>query len=197
MAKLFNKDKIGPSSAYQEHLRKEHYGSKWGSSGGRYSGDVILGVLRDRPYITTILDFGAGKGSLGMYIRERLDREIEWTDYDPGIPSIDSLPNRQFDCVVSTDMLEHVEPDRLLTTLKTMESLTKKVLISDIACYPTGKLFGEGPYKGQDMHLIVEEPVWWKKVFESLGLHMATYEHRQKWSKGRYKNRCFMIHERV
>ena len=189
MAVLFNNDTIG--NGYQVQLRKEHDGSKWGTTGARYSGDRILSILNERPYVKSVLDFGAGKGSLGRYIKERLD--VEWTDYDPGRPDIDTLPERQFDCVLSTDVLEHVEPERLDGVIRTLESKARKVLISDIACYPTGKLFGEGPYKGQDLHLIVEDPQWWKEKFN---LHLAYYEHSMKYSKGIYKDRCFMIHEK-
>ena len=187
----------GPSSEYQEQLRKEHSGSKWGTTGARYSGNDVLRVLNERPYIQTVLDFGAGKGSLGEYIRETLGREIEWTNYDPGIPEYDILTEKQYDCVINTDVLEHVEPDYLLETLASLAERTGKVLVSDIACYPTGHLFGEGPYKGLDMHLIVEEPTWWRTQFEITGLHLAEFEWRSKFSKGRYKDRCFMIHERV
>lgn len=195
MAVLFGNDTIG--NGYQEHLRKEHSGSKWGSTGAKYSGRSILRILSERPYIQTVLDFGAGKASLGRYIKEHIGREIEWNDYDPGISNIDVLPSGQFDCVVSTDMLEHVEPERLTNTLRTMAAKARKVLISDIACYPTGKVFGEGPYKGLDMHLIVESPMWWKERLESTGLHLAEYITVSKYSKGKYKDRCLMIHERV
>ena len=183
MAELFANDTIGPSKEYEEHLRKEHNGSKWGSTGARYSGARILDLLRERPQIESVLDFGAGKQTLGRFIKERLGREIRWVDYDPGIPDIADLPSGRFDCVVSTDVLEHVEPERLVDTLLTLESLTGQVLISDIACYPTGKMFGEGPYKGQDMHLIIEEPEWWRQQFKTtMKLSELIYEHQEKLS---------------
>jgi len=198
MAKLYAGDTIGPSVDYQEHLRKEHDGSKWGSTGGRYSGTDVLRLLTERTYIQSVLDFGAGKGSLESFIVERLERKVEWTNYDPGIPGIDQIPQKQFDLVVSTDVLEHVEPRRIYDTLVQLAILTGKVLYSDIACYPTGKVFGEGPYKGQDMHLIVEDPSWWRQQFADLAkLQEFSYEHREHLSKGRQKKRCVMIHERV
>lgn len=197
MANLFANDTIGPSAEYEKQLRLEHAGSKWGSTGARYSGARILDLLRERSQITSVLDFGAGKQSLGRFIKENLGRDIEWVDYDPGIPDIAHLPARRFDCVVSTDVLEHVEPQRLVDTLRTLEGLTGQVLISDIACYPTGKVFGEGPYIGKDMHLIVEDPSWWRTMFLTIGLQELIFEHQEKLSKGRMKARCFMIHERV
>jgi len=197
MAVLFANDTIGPSAAYEKQLKAEHHGSKWGSTGARYSGTRILNLLRERPQIESVLDFGAGKQTLGRFVQDNLGRDIEWRDYDPGVPDIADLPDRRFDCVVSTDVLEHVEPERLTDTLRTLASLTGQVLVSDIACYPTGKLFGEGPYIGEDLHLIVEEPEWWRNQFLTTGLHLAYFEGSQKFSKGIYKERCFMIHERV
>lgn len=196
MANLFANDTIGPSNEYQEQLRKEHSGYKWGSTGARYSGVDILSILNDRPYIQTVLDYGAGKASLGRFLTEQRP-DLRWTNYDPGMAAYDVLPDGKFDCVVSTDMLEHVEPQRLEDTLRIMASKAGKVLISDIACYPTGKLFSEGPYKGQDMHLIVESPEWWKQRLAETGLHLAEFIASSKYSKGKYKDRCFMIHERV
>jgi len=200
MAHLFANDTIGP--LYQEQLRKEHDGSKWGSTGARYSGRDILRLLEERPYIHSVLDFGAGKGSLEEFVQEwSLEvggRQLDWTNYDPGIPEYDTLPDRDFDLVITTDVLEHVEPDLLEHVIKQLEARAGKVMYNDIACYPTGKLFGEGPYKGEDLHLTVQSPQWWKDTFKANStLHMAEYHWRSKYSRGKYKDRCMMIHERV
>lgn len=198
MVRLYAGDTIGPSSEYQEHLQKEHDGSKWGSTGGRYSGADVLQLLEERPYIQTVLDFGAGKGSLEVFIKEKLGRDIVWTNYDPGVLEYNRIPQKQFDLVTTTDVLEHVEPENLVQTLQVLEALTATVLFNDIACYPTGKIFMEGPYKGLDMHLIVEEPSWWRKQFkEAIALHEHIYEHRDKASNRGPRTRCVMIHERV
>jgi hypothetical protein len=198
MARLYAGDTIGPSAEYQDVLRKEHDGSKWGSTGGRYSGADVVQLLTERPYIQTVLDFGAGKGNLESFVRERVQRELVWTNYDPGIPAYDEIPTGQFDLVTNTDVMEHIEPERLGDTLKLVASLVGKVLYSDIACDPTGKNFWEGPYKGQDLHLIQQPPSEWRKAYkEHLGLYELVYEHREKRSKKGTKTRCMMIHERV
>lgn len=188
------------TSEYQAQMAAEHSGSKWGSSAAKYSGDKVLQAIRTRPYVTSVLDFGCGKQSLQQYIQEALpQRDIHWTNYDPGIPGIDTLPNDTFDLVVSTDVLEHVEPKLLDETLKQLNKLTGKVLVSDIACYPTGKKFMEGPYKGIDMHLTVKSPKWWRELFSAQipQLQELTFEHIERRNKGSIKTRCFMINERV
>lgn len=182
---------------YKEHMAKEHDGSKWGTTGWKYSGDLMLKALESRPYVKTVLDFGCGKGTMKEFIlSHRPDLEI--SEYDPGIPGKDQMPTGQFDMVMTSDVLEHVEPHLLTQTIHQLEHLTKWVLCNDIACSPTGKTFGEGPYIGQDLHLIVEEPKWWRARFkQDCGLWEAEYAHREKASNKGPKPRCWLIHERV
>ena len=200
MAKLFNNDRIGPltiSDEYKDAVTTEHRNHRdWGASADTTIGHVILGILRKHSYITTILDFGAGKGSLGRYIRERLDRTLEWTDYDPGIPGIDELPYGTFDMVISSDVLEHVEPEKVEAVIQLLADKTKTVLVTDISCIYTGFTFGAGPFEGQDLHLSVHEPRWWREKFEAIDLILFIYEDKLKLGMGKYKQRCFMVHER-
>lgn len=195
MAKLYANDTIGAD--YKAHMAKEHDGSKWGTTGWKYSGALIVEQLVNRPYVKTVLDFGCGKGTMKQYLATNLP-EVEVFEYDPGIPGKDELPAGQFDAVITSDVLEHVEPHLLDNTIKLLEQKTKWVLINDIACSPTYKTFGEGPYKGQDLHLTVEEPIWWREKFaEVCGLKEHEYQHREKQSNKGRKPRCLLVHERV
>jgi len=192
MAELFKNDTI--SKSYAKQLQKEHNGSKWGSTGFRYSGELLADQLVNRPYLQTALDFGCGKGTLSQGFQE-----LDWSEYDPGIPGKDEVPEGQFDLVTCTDVLEHVEPELIENVVKTLASKTGKVLFLDIACYETGKTFGEGPYIGQDLHLLIKEPTEWRKYIEGLntGLHLAEFQHVTKFSKGQYKDRAVLVYERV
>jgi len=195
MAQLFANNTIG--ALYKENMRAEHDGSKWGTTGWKYAGDLAVKCIESRPYIKTILDFGCGKGTMKNYLEQRFDH-ITVTEYDPGIPGKDTLPTGKFDMVMTSDVLEHVEPDLLDNVLKTLEDYTTFVLFNDIACSPTYKTFHDGPYKGQDLHLTVEEPIWWRERFaKTIGLHEAEYQHREKASNKGRKPRCLLIHERV
>lgn len=185
---------------YKEHMGKEHDGSNWGTTGWKYSGDLMVKAIENRPYVRTILDFGCGKGTMKKYIEDhfRGKRDLEIYEFDPGIPGKDVMPEGPFDMVMSSDVLEHVEPHLLDDTIKQLEGLTRWVMCHDIACSPTGKTFGEGPYIGQDLHLIVEEPSWWRKRFKEVcGLWEAEYAHREKASNKGPKPRCWLIYERV
>ena len=185
---------------YQEQLRKEHAGSKWGSTAWRYGGADVITLLNERPYIRSVLDFGAGKGTMREHVLPHLDRNIEWTDYDPGVPGIDKPPRGQFDLVLTCDVLEHIEPGHIRNAIWTLANLTGKVMYNNIACYPTGKLFGEGPYKGEDLHLIIEDPHWWQRFFDSaLPIEFAQFEYRhiERQRQGRTIQRAVLVHERV
>jgi hypothetical protein len=98
-------------------------------------------------------------------------------------------------------VLEHVEPELITGMIQTMAAKTKKVLYMDIACYPTGKLFAEGPYAGKDLHLTVEDPDWWratvKEALKGTGMIEFQYQWREALSKGGRKVRCLLIYERV
>ncbi len=182
---------------YQTHMAKEHHGSNWGTTGWKYSGQLAIQCIATRPYINTILDFGCGKGTMKPFLQQQFPDKLI-TEYDPGIPGKDTMPHGQFDMVLTTDVLEHVEPHLLDNTIKKLEELTRFVLFNDIACSPTFKTFGEGPYIGEDLHLTVEEPIWWREKFKQVcSLHEAEYQHREKASNKGRKPRCLLIHERV
>lgn len=186
------------SDEYKENMRLEHDGSNWGTTAVKYAGDLIVGALTSRKYITKVLDFGCGKGVLKPYI----EQHCPWVtvyEYDPGIPGKDTLPTDTFDAIVSSDVLEHVEPSKLDETLIWMSEHVKYALIHDIACSPTFKLIATGPYKGQDLHLIVEEPKWWRAKFKEVlpELHEAEYAHREKSSHKGPRPRCWLIYEVV
>ena len=192
-------DTVVISNEYKKHMAKEHDGSKWGTTGYRYAGDLVVKAIKDRPYIKTVLDFGCGKGTMKPFLQEALtERELEIYEYDPGIPGKDTLPSGPFDMVLTSDVLEHIEPHLLDETIVQLEKLTRWVLFNDIACSPTGKTFRDGPYAGQDLHLIVEEPIWWRNKFKEVcSLWEAEYQHRERTSNKGPKPRCLLIHERV
>jgi len=182
---------------YKDHMAKEHDGSKWGTTGWKYAGDLMKKAIEARPYVHTVLDFGCGKGTMKEFLQPFFP-DVKFYEYDPGIPGKDTFPTGQFDMVMTSDVLEHIEPHLLTETIQQLEKLTTWVLCNDIACSPTFKTFGEGPYIGQDLHLTVEEPIWWRKRFQTdCTLWEAEYAHREKASNKGPKPRCWLIHERV
>jgi hypothetical protein len=191
MAKLFAGDTI--SGSYAEQLGKEHDGSKWGSTGARYSGRAVAEVIGSRPYLQTALDYGCGKGTMAQHFHD-----LEWTEYDPGVVGKQEKPRGRYDLVTCTDVMEHVEYEYIKDVAKELGDKTGKVLFVDIACYPTGKLFGEGPYEGKDLHITLLSPNEWSNVFgENTGLQFLESRVIHKISKGKMKERVQLTYERV
>lgn len=183
---------------YQEQLVIEHGDRKWGSSAIRFGGPDVLGLIMQRSYINSVLDFGCGKGLMGEFVKKHAPH-VRWVDYDPGIAGKDTLPDEQFDLVISCDVLEHVEPEHIDDTIIQIADRTKFVLYNNIACAPANSTFGSGPYQGENIHLIIEEPSWWKKKFEVITdpkIELWEYRHCERRHKGGYRLRCTLIHER-
>ena len=122
----------------------------YGTSGSLYAEDILslysaLGAL-------SILDYGAGKGTL----KKSLPEEIDVREYDPAIENIALRPGAA-DLVTCTDVLEHIEPECLAEVLEDINSLAVKGVFLSIACRPAKKFLDDG----RNAHLIVEKPMWW------------------------------------
>jgi hypothetical protein len=144
------------------------------------------------------LDWGAGKGLLGEFIRSYTGERITWTNYDPGMPEYDQIPDGPFDIVVSSDVFEHVEPHLLEETIKQAADRASQFFFMEVPCSPTGKLFASGPYKGQDLHLTVEAPEWWKAtVSRVLGgnWHLRLYTIKDHQRRGKRLQRVALTYE--
>ncbi len=131
-------------------LQKElHSHGKYGISSGRWVGPLKALIARYRA--ETVLDYGCGRGKLkaglGDIVRE----------YDPAIPGKDAEP-KGADIVVCTDVLEHIEPDKLDNVLAHLRGLTGKLLFFNIATRPAGKFLADG----RNAHLIIEPGSWWR-----------------------------------
>jgi hypothetical protein len=186
---------------YQEHLATMHASDRsWGSSAIRFGGPDILGLIMQRKYIRTVLDFGCGKGLMGEFVAEALPGRVEWFEYDPGIPGKDKLPDGRFDMVLTCDVLEHVEPEHLDDTLRQIADRAQFVMYNNIACTPTNNDFTTGPHAGKNIHLIVKPPIWWRDRIGSVTeekIQLWEYRHCERMKQGTYRPRATLIHERV
>ena len=157
------------TDAYKTQLRAEHGGkSKWGSTAHKRVGRSVVALLAEHSDLTSVLDYGAGKSTLEDYVQARVARSLNWTNYDPGMLGLDSVPTGQYDLVVTSDVLEHVEPECVEDTLELLGRLTRKVMHNNIPCTLTGKTFASGPYKGKDLHLTIKTPDEWRQMFTDL-----------------------------
>ncbi len=191
------------TKGYRNEMTRRHIASKkWGNSAKRYGGADVLGLLDRFQKIKTVLDFGCGKGAMKEYVDQRTWRkDIKWTEYDPGMPGVDTLPQGRYDMVVSCDVLEHIEPNELDETLKQLAGWTQVLSYHNIACTPTGHLFTSGEHEGKDVHLIVEPPEWWNDTLaEAFEPDLELWEFRdctRRAKRQTYRARATIIHERT
>jgi hypothetical protein len=126
---------------------------EFGVNGGRHA-ETVMKLMESKAY-KSVLDYGCGKGGL----QRALGFPI-W-EYDPAIPGKDEAP-RPADLVICTDVLEHIEPDKLGPVLEDLKRCVRMVGYFVISTRPAQKTYADG----RNTHLIVEGPQWWGKQLQ-------------------------------
>jgi hypothetical protein len=184
------------SEEYAKQLQDVHQnrGKAWGTTGARNFGDHVCKFLEHRRgYIGSVLDFGAGQRTLGKYVEDcGVDLRVKWTNYDPGIPEISELRGDKFDAVVSSDVLEHIEPELLDATIDQLFELAQKAQFHHIACDPCSLILPDG----RNAHLSVHEPKWWIEQFDRPGWTIMYAAHVYTRRRGRLANECHIMIEK-
>lgn len=121
----------------------------YGVSGQKYAETVAV-IVTKLGGSASVLDYGCGKGMLAKSL------EFPIWEYDPAIPGKDGVP-RSADLVVCTDVLEHVEPDKLVFVLDDIRRCMKKVGYFIVHVGPAQKFFPNG----QNVHLLQKSADWW------------------------------------
>lgn len=143
----------------QLHARPAGYG------GSGYKHVASVRMWAQQLGAESILDYGCGEGTLRQAL---IDSQCPCSlfEYDPAIKGKDVVPDVPVDLVVCTDVLEHVEPERLDNVLKHISFLAVKGIFFVIATRLANK---ELPC-GKNTHLIVQQPEWWKaRVNQTVG----------------------------
>lgn len=122
----------------------------------------------------SILDFGCGKGRL-LETMKNTYPEVDILGYDPANPDYDiDLSPINVDMVISSDVLEHIEPTYLNETLKDLRTKSK-YYFHLIACSPAKLILPDG----RNAHLIIEDSAWWRKRFLDLGYSISNEQFLQ------------------
>lgn len=138
--------------ALQVELHKRKGG--YGDTGERWAPAVR--DLIQRFNATSVLDYGCGQGSLKKALKPICDPSVRIDEYDPAVAGKDGDPSFA-DLVVCTDVLEHVEPNRLDKTLEHLRLLKRKAVFVAISTCTAKRTLKDG----RNAHLIVESADWW------------------------------------
>ena len=131
---------------------------------------TLMKIVKDNN-CKTLLDYGCGKGL--PYDKERC-KEVDLRNpiqelcnlesfdlYDPAYEKYATLPDKKYDIVVCTDVLEHIAEQDIDYVLTEILSRSKKIVFLNISCQPALKHFKEGKFKGKNVHISVFDPSWW------------------------------------
>jgi len=141
------------SEEYKQQLKQTHENKNWGTT-SNLPKQVELAIAKYNP--KSILDFGCGKGQIVNLLKEKYPHMTVY-GYDPAFN--DQLPD-SVDMIMSTDVLEHVEPDALEATLDDLNKRCNIVQYHLIACFKAKKVLPDG----RNAHLIIKTPDWWQEI---------------------------------
>jgi hypothetical protein len=133
----------------------------YGGKGKRWAGAVVW--VAKRFGCGSVLDYGCGEGSLRAWLPDK-PLYLGCREYDPAIPGKDGRPEFA-DLVVCTDVLEHVEPEKLGKVLEHIHSLARKAIFLVVSLREARKNLPDG----RNAHLIVRPPAWWEAKIEDHG----------------------------
>ena len=154
------------------HARPQGYGGK-----GRKWAPVVRELIAWYD-ARTVLDYGCGEGSLGSALPGI-------AEYDPAMPGKDAPP-APADLVVCTDVLEHIEPEKLPAVLIHLRFLTRTAALLVVALDATHKILADG----RNAHLIQESPAWWETQVTAAGfrcepltipIHLSPEKRAKRW----------------
>lgn len=135
------------------HARPNGYGGK----GNKWADEVAhLVILYDA---FSVLDYGCGQGRLVEDLKRRSNmNHLRLDEYDPAIPGKDRLPSFA-DIVTCTEVLEHIEPERLDAVIAHLQMLARKAIYLVVTIQPSNKTLSDG----RNAHLTIENGTWWEE----------------------------------
>jgi 2-polyprenyl-3-methyl-5-hydroxy-6-metoxy-1,4-benzoquinol methylase len=158
------------SEAYLREQERLHAAPRgYGGRGNKWA-PVVSELLRGYR-CRSLLDYGCGQGSLVRTLSNdyRFSPEVSFREYDPAIPEKSAVPSQPADLVVCTDVLEHIESDRIFSVVRHLSELTSHALFAVISLVPTNKTLSDG----RQAHILLRSVEWWTYQFEEQDFKLA------------------------
>ena len=151
-----NSDTTAPliSEDYRRMQQTLHENPNYGVASVAYA--PIVAQVMKAVSATELLDYGAGKGRLGMTLREQMQQPLTLHHYDPAIPEW-SAPAAPCAFVACIDVLEHIEPHLIDNVLDDLQRVTAGIGVFTVHTGPAIKVLTDG----RNAHLIQQPPAWW------------------------------------
>ncbi len=140
--------------AYRAQQEKLHENPNYGVASLEFA-PLVAKIVTENG-IREVLDYGAGKGRLGMRLGELLKPPPAMHHYDPAIPKWAAAPE-PCEFVACIDVLEHIEPNLLDNVLDDLERVTREVGFFTVHTGAAAKVLDDG----RNAHLIQKPYDWW------------------------------------
>jgi 2-polyprenyl-3-methyl-5-hydroxy-6-metoxy-1,4-benzoquinol methylase len=153
------------SETYRDQQQQLHESNpEYGMASVAYA--PIVSMYCNKLEITSLLDYGCGKGRL--FENLKVDHKMTLQAFDPAIPRFSEppIPSQMVACI---DVLEHIEPDHLDDLLDELQRLTLEVGIFSVSTCAARKVLADG----RNAHLIQQPMEWWlPKLWERFDLQL-------------------------
>ncbi len=141
-----------------EQYQTIHSQKEYGKSGEHFRLHIQAMIAELRP--ETILNYGCGQS----LIHEHLNLlDAKFFRYDPGIEEISTVPVRQADFIINTDVLEHIPENDLDDILSDIRSISDKVFFNIATRLAKNVTLSNG----QNPHCTIKTASEWESVLKS------------------------------
>lgn len=152
------------SDAYLKEQQILHAAPRgYGGRGSKWS-PVVDELLR-RFSCRSMLDYGCGQGSL---VRSLRTVGVDFREYDPAISGKEEPPQEPYDLVVCTDVLEHIESEKIDRVMRHLSEVTRVALFAVVSLVPTAKTLTDG----RQAHILIRSTEWWRYQFDAHGFQL-------------------------
>ena len=113
--------------------------------------------------ISSLLDYGTGKGGLIKAVEQAKLPPMSITGYDPGVEKFSKIPTTPHDLVTSVDVLEHMDQTSIGFILQNISQLTAKFFFFCIDLVPASKKLSDK----RNAHTLIAPPDWWSQQIKN------------------------------
>ena len=127
--------------------------------------------------IKTILDYGGGGSDwdapgFDTGTKQSAKQFFQIQSVHTFEPARGLMEKKKADCVVCMDVLEHIFIEDIPKVVSELFSLSKKLLVVNVACYKAAALLPNG----ENAHITVRGADWWKGVFDVISSNYKNIE---------------------
>lgn len=144
---------------YKEHHRKhKRYGNSYAKQ------HQIIEKLIKKTNSKTLLDYGCGKGT--QYTVKNLHKAWGFMPdlYDPAIENFSILPDKMYDGIYSTDVMEHIPEEVLPEVFEYIFTHSNKFVFLGISTSLAKAILPNG----ENAHCTVQTLDWWEEKINSI-----------------------------